>query len=423
MLSGDSRALGWLGCALLSGCGITPLPEPAPLPIERLSAFYGEEAGVPPVVSGPLEFRDSSPAIRDEMHALVESAEDYILVDTFLLNDGEETLSRRLLDALIRRHREGIRVYLIGDGSSRWVPEPQPFDYLEAAGVPVAEFHPIGVHKLLSLPELLERDHRKYWIVDGRTIFLGGANLNDPSLRSPEHGGNRDLMVRFQSPAACRSLVDSFVRTWNECRSDLVLDPADFPVADHLPGDGERRLRLWVFNQETPVLGEEPNPLMMDGLLASAEREVWLIQPYLFTNPHILAHCRELTERGVEVNVVVSNAVTSPRFHYASHYGIRGLLKAGARVWKFTSEVSPLHYKCAVVDDRLAYVGSSNLNFRSDSLSRELNVVFDDPEAVAALGEVIDSIRREIRPLTEAEARRYLGPRYLAWWLVMQAAG
>ena len=161
----------------------------------------------------------------------------------------------------------------------------------------------------------------------------------------------------------------------------------------------------------------------MEGLFASARRSIWLVEPYAFVNSGILSHIRAMTDRGVEVNIILSTQVRSPRFRYAAFYGIKDLTEAGARVWIFDSKISPLHYKCALVDDEIAYVGSANLNFRSYFLSKELNVVFEDAASVKGVRDVIDSVRKDCREATPEDARKYRSIPFLTWWLIMQAAG
>jgi cardiolipin synthase A/B len=216
--------------------------------------------------------------------------------------------------------------------------------------------------------------------------------------------------------------VESFVETWNECKDVEPLDAGDFavPAGRAAPGGG---VPFWLFNQDLLAGRAETTEEMFDGLFASAEESICLIQPYTFVNPHILSRMREMHDRGVEVNVILSDQARAPRFRYASHFGIRDMLRAGAKVWIYESDVTPLHYKCALVDDRLSYVGSSNLNLRSYRLSRELNAVFRDPASAAEIRRVVDSVLAGSQPVGEDEARRYRSPRHFSWWFVMQFAG
>jgi cardiolipin synthase len=404
--------------ALAVGCAARPRPEPRVANGDP-GVFYRQSAGVVrrPVAS-PV-FRDSGPSIRREMLDLIRGARHSVLVDSFLLNEGPA--SREVLDALVEKVRQGVDVRVLGDASSRFVKEEEAFTYLSERGVPTAEFNPVRGWRLFVPHVLLERDHRKFWIIDGRRVYLGGANLSDLSLIPPEQGGNRDLMVGFESPEVAGELTRSFVSTWNESRASQPLSiealaPERFRGTVKGPG-------YWVFNQDCVPEHPSPTEVMFDGLFASAARSVWLVEPYTFTNREILRSIREMSARGVEVNLVLSSQVRAPRFRYASFYGILDLIDAGARVWVFDSEVSPLHYKCAVVDGRLAFVGSANFNHRSFRLSRELNVVFDDPASVKAVERVVMSVREKCHEVTRDEAVRYRGMPFAAWWFIMQTAG
>lgn len=416
------QSTGMVGIALALGCLCScsiPADDVGSFETsDELASYYGDVAGVSEVPVSSPRFSDNGPAIKAEMLRLIGMAQDHILVGSFLLTSGPE--SREIFDALAARAKAGVRVQVIGDASSRFVPEEQAFDYLNEKGVPVAEFNPVRGWRLAFLPILLERDHRKFWIIDGRWVSLGGANINEPSLVSPDAGGNRDLMVTVESPAAAAALTRSFVDTWNESDGPGNLNLSDFGVGKPLAHPSSE---FWFFNQEKIHQKPSMTSVMMDGLFASAEDTIWLVEPYTFVNESILSDIRKMAGRGVEVNVVLSSQARAPRFRYASFFGIKDLSEAGAKVWIFDSETSSLHYKCALVDDDLAYVGSSNLNLRSFHLSRELNTVFDDPPSVARVQEVIDSVLKDCRLVAPEEAKKYRSLPFFTWWAIMQVAG
>lgn len=383
----------------------------------ELKDYYARN-GIEQIPVSNLRLLDGGPAIKSELLNSVRRARDYILVDSFLLSDGVE--SRELLEALTRQHRRGVRVYIIGDSASRFVPEPAAFEFLERADVPHAEFNPIISPTTLLIPRLLERDHRKFWIIDGKELILGGANLNDISLAPSERGGNLDLMVRFESKDAIAEMIASFVQTWNDAAGAATINVAAFPVrADKRPGGS----RLWLFNQNPFAPGGSNTETMMTGLWASAKDSVWLIQPYTFVNSEILAPVRQLVERGVDVNLVLSTKSRAGRFLYASYFGIRPLQKAGAKVWLYESEITPLHYKCALIDTDLAYVGSANLNWRSYHLAREVGVVLADTASVTSVRKTVRAVRNNSRIVTPDEANGYRTLQHFVWWALMHAGG
>ena len=381
------------------------------------ASHFSEVASSEPMPCGVPEFFDDGPSIKAEMLDLVESAEDYLLVTSFLLTADEDT--EPILEALKRKHEAGVRVHVLADSCALYKPGgKEAFRFLEEAGIPLAEVNPIRLYKLIVAPVMLPRDHRKFWVVDGRTVFLGGANVYANSLKAPEKNGNLDLMVTVDCPEAAEALVGSFVASWNEA-SKVPLDPADFAIAEGTGGS----THLWLADQNRFAGSEGEVQALFDGLFSVAREEVWLIQPYTFVTPDLVEIVRELKERDVEVNVMLSREVEGPRFHKASHYGILDLLEANGRVWVYDCPDAPLHTKAVLVDGRWASLGSANLNLRSFKISDEVNATFGDPESVGKVTAILEELKAESREVTLEEAETYRGLDYRLTWFLMHWLG
>jgi cardiolipin synthase len=411
------RGVALIGALLLTGCGarLQPLER-----IESAAAApreYHEVATSKPMSSSVPELYDNGPDIRAKMIELIESASDYILIDSFLVSSDPATSA--VMEALKRKRQAGVRIYVLADSSTRYSDGGKAgYRFLEQAGIPSVEYNPMRIYKLVVAPIMLKRDHRKFWIVDGRVLFLGGANLFGTSLTRPEDGGNRDFMVAVESADAIESMIDSFVATWN-LYSSRQLNKANFSVrADHAA-----ETTLWLSDQNKHAGRREVVAKMVDGLFAVAKEEVWLIQPYTFVTPELLGHIRDLTRRGVAVNVMLSGEVHAPRFHYASFFGCKNIIEAGGKVWVFKPGQGALHAKAILVDGRWASVGSANLNFRSYHLSKEANLVFGDPESVGKVVKTLEELKGNCRPIELEEARGYRGVEYRLGWLLMLMAG
>lgn len=166
---------------------------------------------------------------------LIAAAEDYILVNSFLVTDHPR--ARQVFAALAARQAEGLRVYCTVDSASYYRTYPQdptPIraiikDVLEL-GLPIVEYNPIRGARIPTLAGLLDRDHRKFWVIDGHTIVVGGQNIDFDSLRFPDERGSIDGMVEVYSPEGARFLRDSFISTWN-AYSALSLRTAACPIS------------------------------------------------------------------------------------------------------------------------------------------------------------------------------------------------
>jgi cardiolipin synthase len=411
--------------AVLASCASLPAGVGAAGSEEEAAAAADailREAGMASFASSPIQ-RLTMDGIAWTARALelIGSAEDYLLVASFLLTDHPN--ARSILEAMAAARARGVRVYLIVDSSSYYraypmssVPEPAIVIEARGLGIPVAEYNSIRGMRIFKLLGLLDRDHRKYWIVDGKVAVLGGQNIDWDSLRDASEGGCVDAMVEFSSDGAIAELRDSFIETWNSYSIDR-LDPRDFPLRAIPPST-----RAWLVDQGMGKDGRVT--AMFDAMYARARSEIVFIQCYTYLSPSLLRRVEEATRRGVKVDFILSGGHISERAEFGSYYCIADLLKAGARVYLYESPGgSLLHYKMVMADGEMASIGSANYNFRSQALERDISVIFEDAESLSAVKAHLDELRPYLREVGPEEAAKYRGLTYLMYFLLMQVAG
>jgi len=81
---------------------------------------YHEGATSNSMPSSIPEIFDTGPAIKKEMLRLIASARDYILLNSFLL--AVDPATSDVINALERKHRAGVKVYVLLGSSSRHMP-------------------------------------------------------------------------------------------------------------------------------------------------------------------------------------------------------------------------------------------------------------------------------------------------------------
>jgi len=113
------------------------------------------------------------------MFEAVSQAQHYVLVELYLMESGE--LANQVIDALEAATRRGVKTYLLLDGYGAMGLERSDRERLQAAGVALQLFNPIGFH---SLARNLSRDHRKIVVVDGEVAFTGGFGAVDEFLEA-----------------------------------------------------------------------------------------------------------------------------------------------------------------------------------------------------------------------------------------------
>ncbi len=389
------------------------------VPLDGQSDFkivkkYAAEYGVnPPYASSFPKLYFKGNEVRKGMLELIKKADNYIIVNTYLTLNDE--YGHVILEALRKKYEEGVSVYVMADSSSHFMGEESAFIYLHRHHIPFTEYNPIRFRKFIDPVNLLFRDHRKYWIIDGKYVLLGGCNIMNTSLQPSRERGNTDGMVLVESPGAAEELLDSFIKNWNRYSPyDIRKDYFKIPETTVF------ETNIVLFNQET----SEKKPLMefmVNRMFQYAEKEVWIIQPYTFIDDKILTYVREMEDRGVEVFIVLSELVNAEKYHYASFYGIKDLIDIGADV--FIYENSPLHFKAFIIDDKLFSIGSANFNKRSLELSDEANIMFYDKKSFYILNRSLKEIRKSLRHVSYEEALLYKTAEYRWWHRMMKYTG
>ena len=367
---------------------------------EKLEAYGGKKV----TVDDPVLYFDGSVWLED-MSRMVEEAEDYILLSTFLGSSCPNL--EPLFDAIVKKAEEGVRVYVIIDGTSSLDMTESKFvmtnlSYLREKGVNLLIYSPISFSHLINPVQIIIRDHRKMMVIDGKTAAVGGMNINFISMGAGDKT-QRDSMYVFSSPSLSSLLIDEFVKIWNEgCVDYLNVDSFKKYTTE------DEGFDAWLFNRNV-YSGDVSIAGMFASLINEAESSIFLC-PYLPTVDDRMAESLfRAKERGVDVDIWCSQDSRG----YAksgSSWAVAELIKdTGATFHEVTysedGELLPMyHMKMMVVDDRYIVIGSSNFNYRSMTLSHEIALVVDSPTFAKAAKEAAKLSAGEGVILTKEEA-------------------
>ena len=143
----------------------------------------------------------------------------------------------------------------------------------------------------------------------------------------------------------------------------------------------------------------------VQAFLDSASKQALLVSPYFIPGKTGADYLIGLAQRGVVIKVLTNSlaATDEPEVHSGYARYRRRLLEAGVDFFELrpasgqpqqnaygTSSGVSLHAKTMVVDHRLVYVGSMNLDPRSQVLNTEMGVIVDCPELAASIERFFD---------------------------------
>ena len=295
------------------------------------------------------------------------------------------------------------------------------------------------------------RMHNKLFIADGAMAVIGGRNVaNEYFLRSA--GQNFIDVDAFTVGQVIPPLQALFDRYWNsapvypydfvahngltpEQRRDQFermtgpestpepkpLPPNDIlgygPIADDL--DGGRLGLIWgeayVFADypDKPFEDQSDGELLETSVtynvfeaIRKAKTEIVASSPYFVPGSRGMELLRDLTAKGVKITVLTNGLASTdePVVHLGySHYRPEMLkmgidlyelsssrVKENKRMFLFGASLGRLHAKLVVIDRRISFVGSMNLDPRSATINTELGAVIDSPQLAKELLRIID---------------------------------
>lgn len=391
-----------LGCSSTSQM-LSPLALDEALSLEEKLI----SSNIPKVqVSYPTVYYDGN-VWREHLIELIEGAQDYLITSAFLASSSEELES--LYAAMVRKAQSGVRVYFVVDGTGPFdMTETRyhliPLKYLRASGVHLLEYNPMSAARLVGGLNLLYRDHRKFLIIDGKQLAVGGMNMNYISIGAPGDDLQRDSMYEFYSPSLVAIMLDHFVAWWNE-QSWETIKREDFRV-DQTAVDGLATYDAFYLDQHPQ---SEKMSFLFGALLNEARHEIKVLPFLPFMDKHMIDSFRRAQERGVDIQMLIpfDKRVTNRK---GIEYMAKDLLKMNIdlRIEKESDEAQQLlHEKLMIIDDRYVVIGSANINYRSFNLAYETTLVIDSPELAKQVEAHFDALYAGTIPITEEMAQAW----------------
>lgn len=319
--------------------------------------------GFPWEDQGEIELEDGEEQLKiyaygvelyETMLSEIESAEDHIFLETFIWKG--DSLGRRFVEALERKAREGVDVYVIFDGFANMV-VPSRFKQFPEE-IHTLHFRPLDGLSRFADPRTIFRDHRKLLCVDQRVAFIGGYNIG--SLYA---AGWRDTHLHIRGNEV-RELENAFVDFWNTHRT------SELPK---IPQLGERAWNSHlVLHRNDPYLRIFPIRAVYLEAIDRANKNIYLTHAYFVPDRALRAHLIEAARRGVEVQVVLpkeSNHVTADWLARRHFYE---LLEAGVRIFRY--KYIMIHSKTATIDGVWSTIGTANIDRLSLLGNYEVNM-------------------------------------------------
>jgi putative cardiolipin synthase len=376
--------------------------------------------------------------------ALADHAERTLDIQYYIIHEDES--SRTLLHHVRLAADRGVRVRVLVDDLNT-VGEDRRFMHLSShANVEVRVFNPFTAGRFwtwtrfiasaTNIRRINHRMHNKLFVADNALAITGGRNIGDAYFTLDPHSNFVDLDVVAAGPIV-PALSASFDAFWNskyaipigsvasamspEDTSAPLVEP-DFSVnASWLEHDLNARdvQLIWV---PATVLADGPAKIASEtspeeevtianditALMKTAKQELIIISPYFIPGKQGVALIGDLVARGVRVRILTNSLAStdSPLVDIGyARYRV-ALLKLDvdlremrpklgqkhARFHPFRSSNASLHAKALVIDQKIVFVGSLNMDQRSAKTNSELGLVISSAEIARQITSLLDDL-------------------------------
>lgn len=289
----------------------------------------------------------------------LKNAKQFIFMEYFIINHG--VMWNTILDVLKEKVKEGVEVKFIYDdlGSAKYV-RGNYYKKLRGYGIQCYKYN-----KMIPLVSSYHnnRDHRKITVIDGYIGYTGGINLSDEYMNlTHPYGHWKDNAVRLYGPAV-NNLTILFLQNFalaslkTQDYNRYLCDNQKFPKINNneiiFPYGSGPKSRYYE-NFATDVFLN---------LIQQAKRSIDISTPYLIIDYATTNALIAAAARGVKVRILIPSKPDKKLIYAFSKQTAYELATYGIEIYTYTPGFN--HAKSFLVDDEVAFIGTTNLDFRS----------------------------------------------------------
>ncbi len=285
----------------------------------------------------------------------LRSAKKFIFIETFIMGDGY--VLSELLPILEQKGKEGVEIKIIYDdlGSKATLKSKTIKRITNISNCQITNYNPLGLN---INPAFNYRDHRKITIIDGRIAYCGGDNLADEYIHKKERFGFwRDNCGKYKGEAVA-TFTALFIEMWYMSTQEIL-------KLDHYyqPSEISRNSSFIIPFGDGPSNKKNISYDVFRSLITSADKTLYISTPYLVIDSGMLEDIVLAAKSGVDVRILMPGIPDKKTAFYLAKSHYRDILAAGGKIYEFSKGFN--HAKNIIVDNKYAFIGTINMDYRS----------------------------------------------------------
>jgi cardiolipin synthase len=351
-----------------------------------------------PIPGNKIELLANGDEYFPAMLKAIRSAQKTVNFATYIFESDE--VGRQFRDAFCERAAAGVEVRVLLDGiGSGWGLDNSDVRMMRKAGCKFAYYHPTASWRV---DRTNRRSHRRVLVVDGKVAFTGSAGFSrNWAGHAQDKYHWRDTQARIEGPLVAK-LQWAFEEHWVKTFGETLSGAGHFPP---LANAGDLKAQLVGSHSFSMA----PVPLVQATAFASAEKRIWITNPYCTPTDDQVDLLVKAVQRCVDVKLMLPGANNDqPLTKSAGRAAYGRMLEGGVKIFEY--QPTMIHRKAMVVDGLFSMFGSSNLDARSSEINEELDVVVYDENFGREMEAVFEKDLLQSREYTLQEFKNR------SWW-------
>lgn len=368
------------------------------LRIGQILTHISHTTGFPVMKNDTSRYYPFGEAMFRDMCEDLEKAEKYIYVEYFIIQSGK--FWDTLVDIMAQKVTQGVDVRVMYDDLGS-IGTFSVVDVIELSqkGIKCIPFNPF----LFIKSQLNNRDHRKLMVIDGKVAYSGGINLADEYINETHPFGRwKDIGFRITGEVV-NSYTYMFAEFWNAFSNDKIM------IEGNCSQEAENKQAANGYilpYYDSPMHDEHISNELFVEILSSATNYAWFYTPYLMLGDALYDAFIRAAKRGVDVRIIMPGIPDKKMVYRLSRSYYMDLMKAGVKIYEYKPGF--VHAKAFIADDKIAGIGTVNLDYRSLFLHFECNAVFYKADIIGELKKDYLSTQNESRRKTEGDLKNGL---------------
>ena len=335
--------------------------------------YFNNYLNIPVTTNNKITYYEIGEKFYPEFIKELKKAEKFIFMEYFIINT-KSSMWLEILEILKEKAVSGVDVRVMYDDAGSITVLPTTYKkYLESLKIKCVTFNELKSFRGLFMNN---RDHRKITVIDGKVGFTGGVNLADEYLNiGSKYGHWKDNAIKLVGDSVW-SLTVLFLTNWNAYRNE----DKDYTKFKYEFKDIKKDGYIVCYGSSPITRNAKIAVDVYLNIINQAQKYLYIMTPYLIIDSNVINSLILAVKRGVDVKIIVPSIPDKKIVYSLTKSYIKNLVDEGVSVYTYTPGF--VHAKVFVSDDKVATVGTINMDYRSLYLHFENGVYIENNKVI-----------------------------------------